>query len=82
MMAKAAGFAIAVGLIAWTVGGSSSVRAEEKDAQAAETEKVECSYQGVSYDADALECWNDGYWHRCDGKTGRWINMRQRCKLT
>ena len=81
MVGKAAGIAIGVGLMAWAVYGS-SVSAEEKDAGVAATEKIECSYQGVSYEPGALECWNDGYWHRCDGKTGRWINMRQKCKLT
>jgi hypothetical protein len=78
-MLKTVGLAIEVGLITWGIAVSSSSLAEEKEP---ETAKAECTYQGATYEADALECWNDGYWHRCDGKTGKWINMRQKCKLT
>jgi len=62
-------------------GISAPSRAEEEAVRTAETEKLECTYQGVSYEPGALECWNDGYWRRCDGETGRWINLRQKCKL-
>jgi hypothetical protein len=77
-MLKTVGLAIGVGLITRGISLSSSSLAEEKEP---ETAIAECTYRGVTYKADALECWDDGYWHRCDGNTGRWINMRQKCKL-
>jgi hypothetical protein len=77
-MLKTVGLAIGVGLITRGISLSSSSLAEEKEP---ETAIAECTYRGVTYKADALECWDDGYWHRCDGNTGRWINMRQKYKL-
>jgi hypothetical protein len=77
-MFKMIGFAVGAAFIAWAIAVSPSSFAAEKGP---DTAKQQCMYQGQAYKADALACWNDGFWHQCDGDTGRWINLRQKCKL-
>jgi len=78
MMRKAGlAFAIGAGLLAWGMMGTPSSAAGEATAQA----DVTCRYQGEVYPAGELVCWHDGYWYRCDGKTGQWRNQRQKCRI-
>jgi hypothetical protein len=73
---KKVGLAVAISaaLLAWgIVGTSTSVADDAGDAT--------CRYQGEVYPAGELVCWHDGYWYRCDGKTGQWRNQRQKCRI-
>jgi len=78
-MLKNLGLAVAIsaGVVAWGTMGTSSSVAEE----AASTAEATCKYQGEVYPSGELVCWHDGYWYRCDGKTGQWRNQRQKCKI-
>ena len=79
-MFKRIGFALAIGvaLITWGMAETASSLADETPSPTAETT---CKYQGETYPAGELVCWHDGYWRKCDGSTGRWVNLKQKCKL-
>jgi hypothetical protein len=69
--------ALSVALLTWGMMNTSSSVADETSSAAEQT----CKYQGEVYPAGELVCWHDGYWYRCDGKTGQWRNQRQKCKI-
>ena len=44
----------------------------------ADTSKT-CTYQKKSYKHGATVCRKDGFKHECNGRTGQWVNLKQKC---